>query len=170
MKFPQQYLEIYSLQNRDRIIKWVGASPDRFRLLVAVVTGEDPLLASRAAWSLTYVVENNPALIKSHFNKLLRRMEEPGWPDGVRRNIIRSLEFVDLPRQWEGLVMNTCFRFLTDPMEKAAVKASCITILAKLARKFPEIKPELQLVVQDQWDREGAAFRSRAKKEKLVKA
>lgn len=152
------------------MIKWVGASPDRFRLLVAVVTGEDPLLAARAAWSLTYVVENNPALIKSHFNKLLRRMEEPGWPDGVRRNIIRSLEFVDLPRQWEGLVMNTCFRFLTDPMEKAAVKASCITILAKLARKFPEIKPELQLVVQDQWDREGAAFRSRAKKEKLVKA
>lgn len=163
MKFPVELLKSYSKQSCQQVVDWVGDSATRFKQLVAVLTGEDPLLVQRAAWPFTYVVQQHPELIHAHFAAVLDRMEEDGWHDAVRRNIVRALEYVKLNTRTEGRVMNTCFRFLTDPSEKAAVKASCITVLGKLAEKYPEIKPELETAIRDQWDREGASFRARAR-------
>lgn len=163
MAFPVTLLHSYSKSSCQQVVDWVGASPVRFKQLVALLTGTDELLVQRAAWPFTYIVENHPSLIDPHLAVLLDRMEADGWHDAVRRNIMRALEFVKLSDKWEGRVMNTCFRYLTDPAEKAAVKASCITILGQMAAKYPEIKPEFELILRDQWEQEGASFRARAK-------
>jgi hypothetical protein len=76
---------------------------------------------------------------------------------------VRLLEQIDIPKKYQGQVMDLCFRFIADPAEAAAVKAFSLTTLQNISRHYPEIKQELKLIIEDRWDLESAAFRSRAK-------
>ena len=59
--------------------------------------------------------------------------------------------------------MNICFRFVESPAEAVAVKAFSLTVLHNLAKPYPEILPEIKLIIQEQLSRQTAAFKSRAK-------
>jgi hypothetical protein len=50
------------------------------------------------------------------------------------------------------------------PTEAVAIKAFSLTILGNLAKKYPEIIPEIKLLIQDQMPDQTAAFKVRAKK------
>ena len=148
----------------EAVVKWVGKSPARFKELVSHVMGKDKLLMQRAVYPMSFAIEKNPSFIEPHYKALLQQMQTPGLHEAVRRNIIRALEYVQVPEAWQGELMDCCFRFITDPKEKPAVKASCLTVLSKLAKEYPEIIPEIKLIMEENWDRETAAFRARARK------
>jgi hypothetical protein len=48
--------------------------------------------------------------------------------------------------------------------EKPAVKMFCLVILEKLSNLYPEIKPELILIIETQMPYESKAFKSRGRK------
>ena len=148
----------------ESVVKWIGRSPARFAQLVAYVDGDDRLLMQRAAYPLSFAIEKNPAFVTPHYHTLIRRMKEPGLHDAIRRNILRAFEYVDVPALWQGELMDACFQFISNPREKPAVKASCITVLGRLAKQHPDIVPEIKLVIEEMRDNETAAFRARARK------
>ena len=45
-----------------------------------------------------------------------------------------------------------------------AIKAFALTVLGKLAKKYPQIIPEIKLLIADQLPHQTAAFKVRAKK------
>ena len=61
-------------------------------------------------------------------------------------------------------MVNLCFDYIFSPVEKPAVKASSLTILANLSKEYPDIKQELKTIIEDRWNVETAAFRARGKK------
>ena len=77
---------------------------------------------------------------------------------------MRVLEAVPIPKRFQGEVMNTCFDYIVSPAEKPAIKAFSLTVLENLSKQYPEILQELKTIIEDRWDIESAAFRSRAKK------
>ena len=77
---------------------------------------------------------------------------------------MRILQEIPIPKRFQGEIMNTCFAYISDPSEKPAVKAFSLTVLQNLARQYPDIRKELKLIIETQWENESAAFRSRAKK------
>jgi hypothetical protein len=60
--------------------------------------------------------------------------------------------------------MEICFNYVESPTEAVAIKAFSLTILGKLAKKYPEIIPEIELLISHQSAHETAAFKVRAKK------
>jgi hypothetical protein len=60
--------------------------------------------------------------------------------------------------------MNDCFEFIAGNDTPIAVKAFSLTILENLSASYPDIKPELKLIIEERWQYETAAFHSRAKK------
>jgi hypothetical protein len=60
--------------------------------------------------------------------------------------------------------MNTCFEYIENPKEAVAIKAFSLTILSRLAKKYPEIISEIKLLIKEQAPVQTAAFTSRAKK------
>jgi hypothetical protein len=60
--------------------------------------------------------------------------------------------------------MNTCFEFLQSAETPIAVKAFSLTILGNLAAEYPEIRGELKLIIEEQWEHATPAIRSRAKR------
>jgi hypothetical protein len=113
---------------------------------------------------VSWAAKNNPSMIEPYIGVLVKKLQEPGVHPAVVRNAVRVLEDIELPEQYHGEVMNSCFAFIENPATPAAIKAFSLTVLFNLSRQYPEIKPELQLIIEERWDTETAAFRSRGKK------
>ena len=77
---------------------------------------------------------------------------------------MRLLQHVNIPEAFHGIVISICFDFIASPTEPVAVKAFSFSVLLKLSKVYPEILPEIKLVVEERWDHETAAFKARAKK------
>jgi len=82
----------------------------------------------------------------------------------VIRNTLRLLQDVDIPKRYHGRVMSICFDFIQSVDTPIAVKAFSLTVLQHLAVDYPEIRGELRLIIEEQWEQATAAFRSRARR------
>lgn len=164
MKLREQLLKEHSKANCDKIVQWIGSDQSRFDELFKLFLSDEYRVVQHAAWPMSYAVIANPQLIKKHFNKLITNLDKPGIHDAVKRNTLRFLQEVDIPKRFHGRLMDTCFKYISVPGEAIAVKAFSLTVLEKLSKTYPEIIPELKLLIEENYDRETAAFRSRAKK------
>ena len=164
MKLREQILKVHSKANCEVIIKWIGNSQKRFDQLFDLFLHDEYRVVQRSAWPLSQAVIEHPEFIQKHFSKLLKNLEKPGIHDSVKRNTVRLLEDISIPQRFHGRVMNICFDYIASPGEAVAVKAFSLTVLERLSKQYPEIRPELKTVIEDRWYYESAAFRSRAKK------
>ncbi len=147
-----------------KIVKWIGNDQHRFDQLFHLFINDEPLVVQRSGWPLSYAAMAHPELISKHFNVLLKNLDKPKLHDAVKRNSMRLLQDIDIPVKYQGAVMNKCFEYILSPAEKPAIKAFSLTVLENLSKKYPEIKQELKTIIEDRWEIESTAFRSRAKK------
>lgn len=154
----------HSKQQTDRIVRYIGNDPDRFAVLIDLFFRGEYRITQRAAWPLSYCVRAHPELIQPYFKPLLANLARKDIHIAVIRNTVRLLQDVDIPKRYRGQVMNLCFEFLQTPSTPVAVQAFSLTILQHLSREYPDILPELRVIIEDQWDRATPAFRSRARR------
>ncbi len=147
-----------------KVVKWIGNDPLRFNELVKLFLSDENRVVQLAAWPLSYAVQAHPALIKPHFGKLIRNLRQPGLPDAVKRNTVRIFQEIDAPARFHGELMHTCFGFIESMNEKPAIKAFALTVLFNLSGQYPDIRPELKTIIEDRWDYESPAFKSRGRK------
>lgn len=164
MKLREQILKEHSKANCYLVVKWIGDSQQRFDELFDLFLNDEYRVVQRAGWPLSYSVIAHPKLIKKHFSKLLKNLQKPKIHDAVKRNTVRLLQDIPVPERFQGQVMNICFEYINSPTEAVAVKAFALTVLENLSKQYPEIRQELKTIIEDRWDYESAAFRSRAKK------
>ena len=164
MKLRETILKEHSKANCRRIVKWVGDDQKKFDELFKLFMNDEYRVVQRAAWPMSYCVEDHPGFIKKHFAKLLKALEKPGVHDSVKRNGIRLMQYADIPEKFHGQVMDICFRYISSPAEAVAIKAFSLTVLQKLADLYPEIINEIKLIIDERWNYETAAFKTRAKK------
>ncbi len=164
MYLRQTLLSAHSKPACTAIVQWVGSSQKRFDELFHLFLNDEALVTQRAAWPLSYAVITHPKLISKHFGKLLKNLDKPNLHDAVKRNTIRLLQDITIPEKYQGDIMNRCFDYIISHTEKPAIKAFSLTVLHNLTKQFPEIKQELKTIIEDRWDIESAAFKSRARK------
>lgn len=152
----------YSKELVQSIVDWVGASQKRFDELFSFFINGQSRIAQTASGPVSYCVQAHPAFIHSHFPALIQCLQNPHLHDAVKRNSVRLLQFVDIPEQYQGQIMDACFRYLENPREAVAIKASSLTVLATLAKQYPEIVPEVKLLIEQQLPGQSAAFIARA--------
>ena len=164
MNLRETILAEHSKANCTRIVKWVGSNQQRFDELFNLFLHDEYRVVQRAGWPISNLVIVKPLLIQKHFAKLLKNVRKPGLHDAVKRNTVRLLQDITILKKFHGEVMDLCFNYIISPYEKVAVKAFSLTVLENLSKQYPEIKHELKTIIEDRWDFETAAFKSRAKK------
>lgn len=164
MNLRQEIVKEHSKAQCTKIVQWVGSNQQRFDELFRLFLHDEYRVVQRAAWPLSYCVIAHPSFISKHWKKLLGNLKKPNLHDAVKRNSIRLMEDIDIPEKYHGEVMHICFGYLESPTEPLAVKCFSMTVLANLAKEYPEIKPELKLIIEDQLPHQTAGFKSRAKK------
>ncbi|HVS96666.1 MAG TPA: hypothetical protein VHE54_09260 [Puia sp.] len=156
--------EEHSKKQTDRIVRYIGTDKRRFALLIRLFFKGEYRITQRAAWPLSYCVRAHPELIAPYFKPLLENLAREDIHPAVIRNSVRLLQDVSIPKRYHGLVMNACFKFLQSPGTPIAIKAFSLTILGRLAADYPDIRGELKLVIEEQWEHATPAIRVRASK------
>ena len=164
MNLRQEILKEHSKIQCIKIVTWVGNSQQRFDELFALFLQEEYRVTQRAAWPMSYCVIANPTFIKKHWKEIVDNLTKPNLHDAVKRNTIRFLQDIQIPEKYQGAVMEICFKYLESPTEALAVKVFSMQVLGSLAKLYPEIKPELKLLIEEQLPNQTAGFKSRAKK------
>lgn len=154
----------HSSAQRDKIVKYVGNNPKRFAELVEVYLKGPYRITQRSAWPLSYCIQLHPELIKPHLKRILMFAKKPGVHDAVKRNTVRLLQFIVVPKSAQGLVADLCFTFLQDTKEPVAVRVFAMTVLVNLSKTLPELKNELIPIIEDQMPYGTPAFISRGRK------
>ncbi len=159
----EQILKEHSKAQCTTIVNWVGASQQRFDELFNLFLNDEYRVVQRAAWPVSYCVMAHPEFIKKHWPALIKNLQKPNLHNAVKRNSIRLLQDIKIPKKYQGQIMDICFKYVESPTEAVAVKAFSLTVLGNLAKQYPEIIPEIKLLIEEQLPHQTAAFKSRAK-------
>lgn len=163
MDLQNQILKEHSKKQCNKIVEWVGNDKKRFNKLFLMFLNGEYRITQRAAWPLSYCVIAHPHFMEHNYEKLISNLKKQDLHDSIKRNTIRLLQAINIPEKYEGEIMEICFKYLELPDEAVAIKAFSLTVLGNLAKKYPEIIPEIKLLIEEQLPHQSAAFKSRAK-------
>jgi len=164
MNIREELIKEHSRTNALKIASYACLSKKNFKELMNCFLDEEYRVAQRAAWSVSWAAQKQPQMITPFIKDLVAQLQRKEVHDAVVRNSVRVLEQIEIPEIYHGEVMNACFGFIEKPSTPVAIKAFSLTILHRLSACYPEIKHELKLIIEDRWDTETAAFKSRGKK------
>lgn len=164
MDIREALLKEHSKAQCKKIVDYIGADKKKFAALMNAFFAGEYRITQRAAWPMSYSVQKHPELILPYFEKLLNMLQQPGTHNAVVRNITRLLQAIRIPKRYHGKIMTICFDYVSSENVSPAVKAFSLTVLDNLSKDYPGILPELKLIIEERWDHETPAFKSRAKK------
>ena len=164
MNFYQLLDESHTKTTTISIVEEIVGHPDKMDELICIFLTDNIRMSQRAAWPISYIAENKPEIIEQNLDKLLSKLEQPKIHDACIRNIFRALQFINIPIDLEGVVLTKAFEYLNENKSTVAVKVFCMTVLEKLASKYPDIKNELDATISNQLAEGSAAFINRGTK------
>lgn len=146
-----------------RIAHYVGGDPARFHELMEIFLSRNRREAQLAAMAAGICFENHPDLVYPYMASLVDALENPVH-DAVARCILRTFQFVRIPGPLCGCVWDICFRYLSSAIQPTAIRVFAMTVLSNICMDYPELKSELQSLIEDCFPYGSAGFQSRAKK------
>ena len=144
------------------IVKYVGSDQTRFAELMKVFLSDEYRPVQRASWSVNCCVEKHPQLALPYVTKLLVLLQRDDVHSGAHRNILRMLQFVDVPKRHSGRLYDICVSFLDDQSRPVAVRVFALSVAAKIAAGEQALLSELRLLANKHIQHSTVALRARA--------
>src|SRR3954464_4707775 len=163
MNLREAILAEHSKERAAMIVAWIGSDEERFAELMKLFLTDVYRVTQRAGWPLGDSVKLHPQLIKPYFPQLLKQLERDDVHIAVRRNVVRLLQFVDIPKRFQGRIFDACYSLLDDPNEPVAVRVFSMTVAANIAKHSPELLDELRLIATKYPQLMTPGFRARAR-------
>ena len=163
MDIEKEILAVCSKEQVVKLVKWVGKDKIRFEQLMKYFLHGEEQFAKKSAWIIGHSAELYPELVSPWLKPMVIIMQKPGVHGAVKRNVVRILQFAEIPRSLQGSVANLCFELISSPDEPIAVRTFSITVLAHIAQEEPELRKELEIIVRQMLPYATPAFRARAK-------
>ena len=164
MNLEAEILKEHSKRQSVKIGKWIGNDRTRFKQLIELFLRGEYRITQRSAWIVSYCGEKHPELITPWLARILEKMQEPGVHVAVKRNVLRILQDIDIPRSLLGIVTKLCFDYLSYTDSPIAVKVFAMTVLANVAKQEPGITRELRATIELMLPYAGPGIRSRGRK------
>ena len=145
------------------IVEYIGDDAERFAELMKIFFAGEYRLTQRAAWPMNYCAERSPALIRPYLSKLIDCLKREDMHDAVRRNVVRLLQFVEIPPRLSGKIYSHCVDLVDDAYEPVAVRVFAMSVAARIAKQEPDLMNELRLIVRKHLPHTTVAFHKRAR-------
>ncbi len=148
----------------EKLIRWIGTDSKRFAHLMKLFLNGDQDTSRRSAWVVGHCCERHLELARPWLKPMIKKMQEPSIHSAIQRNVLRILQYVEIPASLKGTVANICFNFISDTKAAVAPQAFAMTVLANIAKKEPDLLKELHVLVHQMLPYGTPAFRARARK------
>ena len=163
MRLKDELLKDFSKAQMVFLAQKIGPNQEDFDELIRLFLDKDQDVSKRAAWLVGHCTDNYPWLIDKHIKPLLQKLQKNA-NDPVKRNSLRSLISRDIPDELLGIAADICFKYLNSAKEPIAIKAHAMSILYNITRKYPELKDELKLSIEELLPFGSAGIKSRGNK------
>jgi hypothetical protein len=163
MDIRQALMAIHSKRQAMAIVEFIGDDAQRFAELMKLFFAGEYRLTQCAAGIMGYCVERRPELIRPYLPKLLDCLGRDDMHNAVKRNVVRLLQYIEIPRRLAGKVYAHCVDLIDCGYEPVAVRAFALTAAARIARSEPDLMNELRLIVRKHLPHTTAAFHKRAR-------
>ena len=163
MSLREEILKEYSKPYVAYLAKKIGPNQEAFDELIDIMLNGTSVQKQRAAWIMTHCLDEHLWLIEKHVESLVLNLQND-IHDAVKRNTLRGLQHVDIPEETLGIAADVCFSFLHSGTEPIAIKAHSMTILFNITKKYPDLKDELRLAIEEQIPFGSAGIKSRGNK------
>lgn len=164
MNIRAALLAEHSKRQTTKIVEYVGDDPARFKDLIDNFLGDTYRVSQRAAWAVSNCIEQHPELVKPYYSRLLSQLERTDSHVAVRRNVVRLLQFVDVPARYRGRIFDVCYKLFADIGQPVAVRVFAMTVAGRIANNNPELLDELRLIAKQHPEAATAGLRSRARR------
>jgi hypothetical protein len=154
-----------SRRTADIAVGLIGDNPEIFKKFLDFALSDKGPYAMRAARVVQLSSHHHPELVRPYLKEIIHKL--PYFKnDGLRRGLFKILteRSLDLDEESFGILADTTFNCLNNPAEKPAMKVYSMEILFRISEFYPEIKPELISILEDQMPRSTVAVKSAGKK------
>lgn len=149
---------------KDRMVSYIKDDPGKFAELFDLFRNGKGLVAQRASWAVSYCAEQYPELIYPYCQEMVDYLQVPGIHDSIKRNILRTFQDINIPVTLEESLLELCFDYVINRREAVAIRVFAMQVLANLSERYPEIRNELKVIIEDELPYAKPAFVSRGRK------
>ena len=119
----------------------VGEDQKRFDELFSLFINDEYRVVQRAAWPVSYCVIGYPGLIKKHWSRLISNLAKPNLHDSVKRNSIRLLKDIDIPKKYPDRL------HIVKPADSILLVILYPLVVLQVPGAFLLVKPRLALKI-----------------------
>jgi hypothetical protein len=137
-----------SKRNMLLVAHWIEENPERFDVLLYLISLNEEPVSRRAAWVASISFAGRSELMQPHIEKVIRDL--PGYfHSGVQRCMLKVISEIYVPAKYFGELANICFDWVDNIRMPLAVRALSMQILYTISEKEPELRPELIALFQN---------------------
>jgi hypothetical protein len=163
MNLEREILKEHSKRQTLKIAHSIGNSKEKFSELINLFFNGSYILSQRSSWIVSHCADSHPELIRPYLDKMISRLGKP-CHDAVIRNTLRIFQTAEIPERSCGSLSDQCFKILCSQEQPVAIRTFAMTVLYRITERYPELKNELKILIQDQMPYSSPAFTSRGKK------
>lgn len=136
---------------------------DLLNELVNLIIKSDDRRAIVASWIVSHAAEYTPEIIDSKISARILDRLKVTQKGTIKRNLIRIFQYVILKSKQTFELLDVAFGFFENPKEEIAVRAFSLTCLEKHLDQFPEIIPEIEFIIEREYESLTPAFIARVR-------
>lgn len=119
-------------------------------------------------WLCCHIAAMDTSPFQKIHSKIIQFLQTDTHQSSLR-NWMKVLTFLTIPEKSEGEVIDLCVRFIKNAENKVALQIYSIALLMPMAKKYPEIIPEIKAIIALHSLNKSPAYSSMARKfDKLV--
>jgi hypothetical protein len=149
----------------DIVTARIGNNQGLYDEAVELMNRNEYPMSMRAARVVYFVFKKHQHLIRKHIPSFVRTLKNTKV-DGVKRSILSILTETTIYMSEEvlGELVDTGFNFLNNPNQPVAVRAISIDLILKTTKTYPELKQELQTILESIYPHCSVGLKGRIKK------
>lgn len=147
MNIEKELLAGKSKQKILEVAKYIKQNENKLKELVKLLKSNDEFLQYRVSWCLSVCYDNKIQGLNLYCEYYILILNNE-TSSSVKRNILRILQWIKIPKDLHGMLINKCFCYIEDINEPIAVKAFSFSILEKMCGYYPELINETLLVCE----------------------
>ena len=140
----------------------IGGNKLQLEKLLLIIEAKDGKRSDRAAWVLTFWMDEHSEKLQTLLPRFIKWLSDKNVSEPVKRQTLSIIQHMEIPETFHGKIMEICFDTIQSADIGSAPKAFCLHLLNRLCSIYPELLPEIRLIIEDRWPIEKAAFRSAA--------
>ena len=148
----------------NEVVAYILKNPEYFDDLMGHFFSEDLRICQMASFPINRIAGENIELLEPYLAQMIEHY--PNAPhDAYKRNVMRLLQFVRIPKELDGKVFDLSLREYCNTKLPTAIRVFATSVLVNICEKHTELKQELEQVLMDYKNTGTTGFENRLAKE-----